>query len=230
MKIIKTKNYSELSKKATELIISQINKKPNSVLCLPTGKTPLKTYKLLTKQKIDFSKTKFFNLDEYYPTNPKTKPSFSHYLSKNFFNHINAKKSNINLLNGNTKNPKQECQVYESKIKKFPIDLTILGVGTNGHIAFNEPGSEPDSKTRLVKLSKQTIKNNSKIFSKIPTRALTIGIKTILSSKKIILLASGKKKAKAINHLIKERLNKKFPVTLLKNHKNLTVILNKQTS
>lgn len=218
-----------MSKKATELIISQINKKPNSVIALPTGRTPLKTYKLLIKQKIDFSKTIFFNLDEYYPLTPKTK-SFSSYLSKNFLNHINAKKSNINLINGNTKNPKQECKIHESKIKKNPIDLIILGVGTNGHIAFNEPDSEPSSKTRLAKLSPQTLKDNSRPFSKLPTHALTLGIKTILSAKKIILLASGKKKAKVIHQLIKEKPSKKFPVTFLKKHKDLTVIIDKQAS
>jgi glucosamine-6-phosphate deaminase len=232
MKTIQTKNYSEMSKKAADIIISQVNKKPNSTICLPTGKTPMGTYKSLIKEnkrnKVDFSKTQFFNLDEYYPIDPKNKLSFTNYLYKKFFNHVNATKSKINLLKGNTKNPKKECEKYEDKIKKNPIDLLVLGIGINGHIAFNEPGSNQNSKTRLIKLSKETIKNKFGFFTKQkPKSALTIGIKTILSSKKIILLASGKKKTKAINKLIKEKPNKKNPASFLKNHKNLTIIFNK---
>lgn len=224
MKIIKTKDYKELSSIASKIILQEIKKKPSLTICLPTGRTTLGLYKNLTKKnKIDFSKVKFFNLDEYYPIKKSDKRSFNFFLRKNFFNKINAREENISLINGETKNPKRECIEYEKEIKRNPIDLLILGVGTNGHIAFNEPGSKINSKTRLVKLTKETIRRNSKSLRKIPNRAITIGIKTILSSKKIILLASGKEKAIALSYLNKGK-NSKYPLSFLKSHKNLIVI------
>ena len=142
---------------------------------------------------------------------------------KNFFDKINIKKSNIYLLNGNTKNSKKECADYESKIKKNPIDLMILGVGVNGHIAFNEPGSLKNSRTRLVELTSET-----KNINRVDKDALTVGISTIMKSKKIILLASGKKKVRAVRSLVRGKPSKKYPVSFLKSHKDLIVIVDKK--
>ena len=226
MEIVKTKNYSELSHKAAAIVISQVNDKPNSVICLPTGKTPLKMYKLLVKAnkrgEVDFSHVRFFNLDEYLPIDSGNKKSFSYYLYKNFFDKINVRKSNIHLLNGGAKIPEKECEDYESLVRKHPIDLAILGVGVNGHIAFNEPGSSENSRTRFVELTPETQKIN-----KINKNALTMGIATIKKSKKIILLASGGGKAEAILLLTRRKPNKKYPVGFLRSHKNLKVILDK---
>lgn len=220
MKIIKVKNYKEMSERASELVIKDVKRKPNIVLGLATGKTPLKSYKLLVKayknKKIDFSKVKTFNLDEYYPISKKNKKSFYYYMHKNLFDKVNIKKQNINLLNGSAKNCKKECKNYEKKLNKSKIDIQILGVGQNGHIAFNEPGSEKNSKTRLVELTH------------IRGKALTMGVSTILKSKKIILLASGKKKAEAIRRLVKGKEDENWPVSYLKKHKNLTVILDEK--
>ncbi|MBU2577027.1 MAG: glucosamine-6-phosphate deaminase [Nanoarchaeota archaeon] len=227
MEIVKTKNYSELSREAVAMVISQINGEPNSVICLPTGKTPLKMYKLLVKAnkcgEVDFSKVIFLNLDEYFPIDSKDKKSFSYYLSKNFFDKINVKKSNVHLLNSNVRDSAKECRDYESLIRKHPIDLAILGVGVNGHIAFNEPGSFVNSKTRFVELTSE-----SKKINRVDKDALTVGIGTIIKSKKIILLASGKKKSEAIRHLVKGKPNKKYPVSFLKGHRDLTVIVDKK--
>jgi glucosamine-6-phosphate deaminase len=234
MKIIKTKNYNELSKTACEILIKEIEKKPNLVIGFATGKTPLGLYKELVKEyknkKIDFSRIKTFNLDEYYPIKITDKNSYHYYMFKNLFNKINIKKSNINFLNGETKNPKKECLNYEQKIKRNPIDIQILGVGVNGHIGFDEPGSNFNSKTRLIDLSSSTLKRNSRFFNKksqMPRKALTMGINTIMNSKKIILLASGKEKKQAIKHLIRGKIDEKWPVSILKNHKNLIAILDK---
>ncbi len=220
MLIIKTKSYNELSKIACEIIIKEILKKPDITIGFATGSTPLGLYKELVsaynKKRIDFSRITSFNLDEYYPIKKSDKKSYYSYMFKNLFNHVNIKKSNINLLNGETKNPNKECRDYENKIKKNPIDIQILGVGINGHIGFNEPGSDFNSLTRLVELSDSNEK------------ALTVGIKTIIKSKKIILLASGKNKKNAINCLIKGKINKKCPVSILKRHKNLVVIADKE--
>ncbi|MFH1376557.1 MAG: glucosamine-6-phosphate deaminase [Candidatus Woesearchaeota archaeon] len=222
MKIIKTKDYNELSKKASDILIKEIAKKPNVVIGFASGFTPLGLYKILIKKKTDFSKIKSFNLDELYPIKKSDKKSYSHYMFKNLFNHVNIKKSNINLLNGETKNPTRECLNYEKKIKKNKIDIQILGLGANGHIAFNEPGSKLNSRTRLVNLSKETKKSK-----KISKRALTVGIKTILSAKKLILLASGNKKAKAVRCLVKGSIGKGCPASYLRKHKNFILIMDK---
>ena len=227
MKIIKTKNYKELSKIASGIILDEIKTKPNSTIGFATGKTPKKTYKNLIKEfrnmQVDFSGIKTFNLDEYYPVKKQDKRSYYHYMFKNLFNKVNTNKKNINLLDGGAKNPEKECKNYENKITKRPVDLQILGIGVNGHIGFNEPGSHKNSKTRLVNLAPETVKK-SRHFHK----GLTIGISTIMKSKKILLLASGKKKAKAVHGLIKGKINPKIPASFLRNHKNLTIILDKK--
>lgn len=238
MLIIITKDYKELSKRAAELVLEEILKKPNLVLGLPTGETPLGMYKLLVKsyqnknkdKKTDFSKITFFNLDEYYPLRKTDKNSYYSFMHDNFFSHVNVKKSNINILDSESKNPKKDCRLYEKKIKKNPIDLQILGAGINGHIGFNEPGSDFNSKTRLINLTENTKKRNSRFFKNIdqvPKSALTMGISTIMSAKKIILLASGKNKANAIKRLVERPVDKNYPISFLKKHKNLIVIIDK---
>ncbi|MGY4884640.1 MAG: glucosamine-6-phosphate deaminase [Nanobdellota archaeon] len=220
MKIILAKDYKELSEKASEIIISEIRHNPNITIGFATGKTPLKTYRNLIKaykkNKVNFSKIKTFNLDEYYPIKKDDKRSYSYYMFNNLFNKINVKKENIHLLDGNSKKPDKECKYYEENIKKNPIDIQILGIGVNGHVAFNEPGSQEDSKTRLVELTH------------IKGKALTMGISTIMKSKKLLLLASGKKKAKVVLDLIKGKPSKNLPASFLKKHKNITLIIDKK--
>ena len=167
MEIIRVNNHKELSEKAGRIIINEILEKPNITIGFATGATPLGLYKELVKaykkKKINFSKVKSFNLDEYYPIKKTDKKSYYHYMFNNLFNHVNIKKKNLNLLNGETKNSEKECKNYETKIKKNPIDVQILGVGANGHIAFNEPGSTFNYKTREYELTRQK-------------KALTMGI------------------------------------------------------
>jgi glucosamine-6-phosphate deaminase len=233
MKLIKVKNYQELSRKASELLIKEISKKPYLVLGFATGETPLGLYKELVnaykKGKTDFSKIKSFNLDEYYPIKKSDKSSFYQYMIRSLFNKVNIMESNTNFLNGEAKNPKKECLDYERKIKKNPIDIQILGVGVNGHIGFDEPGSTINSRTRLINLTNSTMKRNSRFFKnkKMPVKALTMGINTIMKSKKIILLASGNAKKEPIKHLIKGKINKDWPVSYLRKHKNLVLIADK---
>ena len=246
-----------MSEKAADIIIKQIKNKPNSVVGFATGKTPLKLYSILAKSKLDFSIVKTFNLDEYYPIKREDRNSFYYFMHKNLFNKINIKETNTHILNGKAKNPKKECENYEKMIKKKPIDLQILGLGVNGHIAFNEPGAEKTSKTRLVELSQETIKINKlpkisatgnfslfksatascgvlnpdlKINKTKSTKALTMGIATLMAAKKIILLASGKNKAEAIKHLIEGKKDKNWPVSFLKGHKNLIVIIDEDAA
>lgn len=216
MKLIKVKNHLELSKVASEIIIDEVNKKPNLTMGFATGKTPKKAYKNLIKAyklgRVDFSKVSAFNLDEFYPIKHSNSRNNYKYLFNTFFNHINIDKKNIHLLNGETKNIKKECEDYEKNLKKSKIDLQILGIGENGHIGFNEPGSSKESTTRIVDL-KHT-----------KGKALTIGISSIMNAKKIILLASGKKKAKAIHCLVKGKVGSSCPASFLRNHKNTVII------
>lgn len=231
------KNYSELSEKAADIVIKEISENPFLTIGFATGSTPLGLYKKLVlayrNKKISFSKITSFNLDEYYKIKRKDKNSYYSYMRKNLFNKIDIKHENINLMDSEAKNPEKECENYEEKIKNKPIDIQILGVGANGHIAFNEPGSEFNSRTRPVKLSIKTIKSNSRFFknkNQVPRKALTMGISTIMKAKKIILLASGKDKAEAIFHIVKGKATEKWPVSFLKKHKNLTLIIDRKAA
>jgi len=193
------------------LIIERlVQKKPNAVLGLATGKTMIPLYKELVSHyktgKIDFSKVRTFNLDEYAENN-----DFHDYMKENLFNKINIKKENTHFPSLNT-------EAYEKEIKKSGrIDLCLLGIGENAHIAFNEPGSSFNSKTRKV-----IILNRKKVY--------TMGIKTIMSSRKIILLAWGKKKAKAIHDSLKSPISEKIPASVLRKHRDATFILDKPAS
>ena len=161
----------------------------------------------------------------------KDKNSYYYYTHNKILNHVNIKKSNFNKLDSEAENPKRFCKEYDKMIRKNHLDLQILGVGVNGHIGFNEPGSKRHSKTRMIKLTEDTRKVNSRFFKRVddvPKYALTIGIGTILKTKKIILLANGKDKAVAIRNLVRGKVGRKWPVSFLRKHKNLVVIIDKE--
>lgn len=225
MNVIIVRNYKELSKKAADFVEEQLKKNKKPSFLLPTGRTPLGMYKELvkrySKQGLDFSSAKFFNLDEYIGATPDNKESYNYYLRKNFLNKINALEENIFILRGDVK-PKVQCKKYEKLLSK-PVDLAILGVGTDAHIAFNEPGTNFNSKVHIAKLFKSTIKRNKTAFD----RAITVGIKTIMKSKKILLLAYGVEKVKPIRALLFHEITEKEPVTILKKHPNFNVIITK---
>lgn len=233
MKIIIAKNYNDLSEMAADMICEQIKKKKNSVLGLPTGRTPVGMYKKLANLfkdgKISFKEVSFFNLDEYYEMDKENKNSYHYYMRKNLFNHIDAKDENIFILDGMAKDFKKECADFEKELKKRKgIDLMILGIGENGHIGFNEPCGSFLSKTRLVNLEISTRRANSKPFKSLrntPKRTLTIGLKTIMGAKKIVLLASGSKKKNIVRKAFQEKINKKVPASVLQMHKNASVIV-----
>lgn len=238
MRIIVVENYEEMSKKAAVMIASQIILQPNSVLGLATGDTPLGMYKELIdmyhKKQIDFSEAKSFNLDEYYGLEKNNSQSYHHYMMENFFSHINIDKEKINIPDGKAENIEEECKSYDKKISDAgEIDIQVLGIGVNGHIGFNEPSVEFKSGTHLVNLDKKTIKSNSRFFNSIedvPTKAISMGIKTILNSKKIVLLANGKGKADAIAKTVKGKICPEVPASVLQFHKDVTIILDKEAA
>ena len=237
-RVIVKKDYNEMSLEAAILVANEVKKNPNCVLGLATGSTPLALYSELIKMykrgEIDFSKVVTFNLDEYVGLPPENPQSYHSYMRRNFFDHVNIKPENIHIPNGIVKNPIEQCNEYERKIKEVGgIDLQVLGIGRNGHIGFNEPGSELNSRTRVVELTEQTRKDNSKFFGRIedvPKKAITMGIATILESKNILLLASGENKAEIIKKALEGPVTKEIPASFLQYHPNVTVILDKQAA
>lgn len=238
MELIVVKDYEEMSKKAAAIMSSQVLLKKDSVLGLATGDTPLGMYKELInkykKNEIDFSKVKTFNLDEYYGVDRNNSQSYYFYMMNNFFKYINIDMSNINIPDGTAKNVEKECINYDRKIKEAGgMDLQILGIGVNGHIGFNEPNVSFEAQTHLVSLDDKTIKSNARFFNSIdevPVKAISMGIKTILQSKKIILLASGESKAKAIYNTVKGKISPETPASILQLHQDVTIILDEKAA
>ncbi len=213
-------------------------KKP-FVLGLPSGSTPLGAYKELIKlyqnKKVSFEHVVTFNMDEYVGLPPQDKNSYHHFMYENLFNHINISPKNIHILNGMTKDFAAECENYEKAIKTYGgIDLQLGGVGTDGHIAFNEPFSSLTSRTRIKTLAPSTIKDNSRFFdndiSKVPTQALTIGIGTILDAKEVIIMATGKNKSEAVHQAIEGNINHVWTVTALQMHQHGIIVCDKDAA
>jgi len=238
MNIIVVKDYNEMSYQAAQLIAEQITNKRKSVLGLATGSTPECMYKELInlnqEDKVDFSEVITFNLDEYYGLPPEHPQSYYFFMWNNFFKHVNIKKENIHLLNGISENIDKECAQYEALIKKSGgIDLQVLGIGNNGHIGFNEPDINLNTKTHLVNLTAKTIRANSRFFNtaqKVPKQAITMGIGTIMRARKIILLAYGKRKARVIEKTINSPITTKVPATVLQLHNDVTIIVDQEAA
>ncbi|NEZ74173.1 glucosamine-6-phosphate deaminase [Clostridium botulinum] len=238
MRIIVVDNYEEMSKKAAAMIASQVILKPDSVLGLATGDTPIGMYKeiinIYKNQKMDFSKVRTFNLDEYYGLNRENPQSYYYYMMNNLFNHVNIDENNINIPNGMADDIEIECKEYERKIAKAGgIDLQILGIGVNGHIGFNEPNISFESETHLVNLNEKTIESNSRFFSskeEVPTKAISMGIKSIIHSKKIILLACGSAKSDAVSKAINGKITSNIPASILQLHRDVVVIIDKEAA
>lgn len=234
MKVIVEKNYDMFSKKAAELVSDEITKCPNIVLGLATGSTPLGMYKELIKKHrtegTDFSKVKTFNLDEYVGLDGEHPQSYRNFMNEELFNHINIEVKNTFVPNGKAEDLDGVCKEYDEKIKEAGgIDLQILGIGQNGHIAFNEPAKELNAYTSVVDLTESTINVNSRFFNSIddvPKRAISMGIASILKAKKIILLASGKSKRQVIKQLLENPvLTTEFPASMLLCHPDVTIIV-----
>ena len=238
MNVVIVRNYHELSVQATQLVADQITNKKNTVLGLASGQTPIGMYEelinMFKRGKIDFSEVVTFNLDEYYGLAPEHPQSYYYYMWNTLFKHINIKKENIYLLNGMPENIKQECNQYEYLIQKNGgIDLQILGIGDNGHLGFNEPAIGLNSKTHLVTLSEETIQANSHYFNniqEIPKQAITMGIGTIMKAKKIVLLASGRKKSHAIEKTINGPVSTEVPATILQLHPDVKLLIDKEAA
>ena len=217
MKILK--NYKELSSTVADIVKRQLKKQPLSKLVLPTGDTPLGMYDELVKRKLDWSHTITYNLDEYI-MNPDHPCSYHSYMRKNLFDRTNIYPDHCHF-------PYRPTLSFEDKINaNRGIDLCILGIGSNGHIAFNEPGSSFLSRTRVVDLSLQTIQDNSRFFGSaedVPKQAITMGLGTIIESKKIVLMANGDHKLTILNVAMNGKVTETVPASILQNHNNVEV-------
>ena len=212
------KNYEELSSTVADIVEQQLKEHPLSKLVLPTGSTPLGLYKELVNRELDWSSVMTYNLDVYL-MNVDHPESYQSYMRKNLFDKTNIYPSNCQF-------PDRNVQSYEQRLKGIPADLCILGIGTNGHIAFNEPGSSFLSRTRVVDLDEQTIEDNSRFFDSVddvPKQAITMGLGTIMESKKIVLMANGVNKLNILNVAMNGEVTESVPASVLQNHDNVKV-------
>ncbi|HVU07195.1 MAG TPA: glucosamine-6-phosphate deaminase [Verrucomicrobiae bacterium] len=214
---------------AADLIAGLLRKKPTAVLGLATGSTPLLLYRKLVAMKLDWRKVKTFNLDEYLGLSPKDPQSYHYFMWENFFRHINISAKNIHIPDGLAKNIPVFCKHYEKQIHAAGgIDLQILGIGTDGHIGFNEPGSSLASRTRFKTLTKRTRKDNGHYFgneNKVPCHVITMGIGTIMEAKECLVLAFGAKKARAIAGAVEGPITATNPASVLQMHPVTKVFL-----
>lgn len=232
MKIYAAKDYNDLSRKAANLISAQVIMKPHAVLGLATGSTPVGAYKQLIewyeKGDLDFSLIRSVNLDEYKGLSGEHDQSYRYFMNHNLFDHVNIKKENTNVPNGLAEDAEAECLRYNQVIRSMGgIDLQLLGIGGNGHIGFNEPADVFETETHVVTLTEDTRRSNARFFSSIdevPTHALTMGVKNIMSAKKILLLASGEAKAQAIYDSCFGPVTPGVPASVLQLHSDVVVI------
>ena len=238
MEVIIHSTYEQMSKAAGREVAKAVNTKPNAVLGLATGSTPLGTYKELVRmhkhEGLDFSQVTSFNLDEYVGLPDSHPQSYHYFMKENLFRHINIPPQNIHIPSGTTKNHIAFCAWYERRIKECGgIDVQLLGIGSDGHIAFNEPGSSLGSRTRIKTLAKQTIEDNTRFFDRqeeVPIYAITMGVGTILEARKLLLLASGKSKAKAVAAAIEGPLTSMITASALQLHADSMIFLNDEAA
>lgn len=238
MRILIHNNYQNLSKWTANYIAKKINAiqpEPGKpfVLGLPTGSSPLGVYRelieLVKKGTVSFKNVVTFNMDEYMGLPEDHPQSYHYFMHTNFFNHIDIPRENINILNGNAPDPEKECEAYEQKINDIGgIHLFLGGIGPDGHIAFNEPGSSLKSKTRIKTLTYDTILANSRFFdndiNKVPKKALTVGVDTVMQSEEVVIIINGYNKSRALQKVVEEGISHMWTVSVLQLHKKGMIV------
>ena len=238
MEVNLAKTYEDLSKEAAQFIANVVNTKPNAVLGMATGSSPLGLYKELvrmhTEEGLDFSQVTTFNLDEYVGLPVTHDQSYHYFMHENFFKHVNIPTPNIHIPSGTTQNYRAFCDWYENRFKECGgIDVQILGIGSDGHIAFNEPTSSLSSRTRLKTLARPTIEDNARFFDKIedvPIYAITMGVGTILEARTLVLVANGANKADAIAKMIEGPVSSMITASALQLHADSHVFVDEEAA
>ena len=231
MKFITVENYETLSRKAAAIIAAEVISKPDCVLGLATGSSPVGTYKNLIEWckngDLDFSNVASINLDEYTGLDGSNDQSYRYFMNENLFNHININKANTFVPNGKATDIKAECEEYDNRIKEMGIDIQLLGIGLDGHIGFNEPDEFFTKETHQVTLDQSTIEANSRFFESIddvPKTAVTMGMGGIMSAKKVLLIANGQNKKAILEKAFFGPIDPKVPASILQLHPDVTVI------
>ena len=232
MRICRATDYNDMSRKAAQIILAQIIMKPNCVLGLATGSSPIGTYKQLiewyNKDELDFSEVTSINLDEYKGLSPENDQSYRYFMNHNLFDHVNIDKTHTFVPNGLEKDSKKACDSYNEIIRKQGgIDLQLLGLGHNGHIGFNEPGAAFEKETHCVDLTESTIEANKRFFASeedVPRQAYTMGIKNIMQAKKILVVVSGEDKADILKEVLYGAITPEVPASILQLHNDVTIV------
>ena len=238
MRILVCKDYDAMSQKAAQMILSQITLKPNCVLGLATGSTPIGMYENLVRMYqqgiVDFSEVQTFNLDEYLGLLPTNQQSYHYFMNNHLFNHVNINKNHIHIPNGMADSIDEECQRYDQLIEEAGgIDIQVLGIGNNAHIGFNEPTINFEKGTHIVELDESTREANARFFNhmdEVPKRAITMGTGSIFKSRKIMLLATGANKAQAIYDTVYGKVQPEVPSSILQFHNDIVLILDEEAA
>ena len=231
MKIIKVKNYEQMSEEALKVVLEVVKNNPKAVLGLATGSTPLGLYAKMAEDHKEngtsYAECRAVNLDEYVGLDINSDQSYIYFMRENLFKNIDIKLENTHIENGKAVDKEAECARYNALLDELVQDIQVLGIGSNGHIAFNEPGTPFDSVTHIVDLAESTIKDNSRLFNSInevPRQAFTMGLKNIMNAKKILILANGAGKAYAIGELVNGEIREEIPASILRNHPDCILI------
>lgn len=238
MKILVVKNYDEMSKVAAKELAEVISKKPEATLGLATGGTPVGMYKELIDMhkngELDFSKVTTVNLDEYVGLSGEHDQSYRYFMDSNLFNHVNIRKEYTYVPNGLAEDMHQECVNYDKRIEELGgIDVQVLGIGSNGHIGFNEPSDTLSLGTHVTDLAESTIEANSRYFvskEEVPTKALTMGLGAIMKAKKILLMVSGESKAEIMDKVVNGKITTQVPASFLQMHKDVVLIIDEDAA
>ena len=234
MKVIIAENYDEMSKKASEILINIVKNNPNAILGLATGSSPIGTYQYMIKDHKEngtsYKNVSSVNLDEYVGLTADHDQSYAYFMRTNLFDFIDIDLNNTNLPCGTASDTQAECNRYNALLETMQQDVQVLGLGSNGHIGFNEPNTPFSSVTHVVDLAESTIKDNSRLFASIddvPKQAFSMGIKNIMQAKSIVMVVSGKNKAQAVKAMVQGEVTPALPASVLQLHPNVTVICDK---
>ncbi len=234
MKIIIADTYEDMSKAAFEVMAEVVKNNPGAVIGLATGTTPIGLYKEMIKDHKEngtsYKNIKTVNLDEYAGLDYSSDQSYVYFMRDNLFDHIDIDLKNTNIENGKAADREAECERYSNLLHEMQQDIQVLGIGSNGHIAFNEPGTPFGAETHIVDLTESTIKDNARLFERIedvPRQAFTMGPKNIMNAKKILILANGANKAKAVAGLVKGPVTEQLPASVLQLHPDCVLVCDK---
>lgn len=237
MKVIVCKNTEELANEALKVMLDVIKSKENPVIGLATGSSPIGLYNAMIRDHKEngtsYKNVKSVNLDEYVGLGIESDQSYVYFMNDNLFKGIDIDKNNTNLPNGKADDMNAECDRYTALLDSMPQDIQLLGIGGNGHIGFNEPGTPFNSTTHIVELQERTRIDNARFFSsldEVPTHAITMGIKNIMNAKKILVVANGKSKADAVYSMVKGEITESCPASVLQNHNDVTVIVDEDAA